>query len=153
MFRTSSSGAFAVDSHEGMQALVQAFETGTLPKAEWTHAAHVAMGSHYVFALGEADALATMRARVRAYNEAVGTVNSTTSGYHETLTRFWIAVLTRLLAVHPTESALACVQRAVASYGSKRDLHAAYYSVDVVKSMDARLEWVAPDHWPTDGIV
>ncbi|MEK6398516.1 MAG: hypothetical protein V4734_10555, partial [Terriglobus sp.] len=129
------------------------FEEGSLAKSMWTHAAHVAMGAHYVFLLGEADALATMRVRVRAYNEAVGTINSATSGYHETLTRFWIAVLARLHDVHPTKAELECVRQAVTLYGGRRDLHGAYYSFDVVKDTDARREWVAPQHWPIDGIV
>lgn len=153
MFNASLRNASAIGSEEGLRALVQAFETGTLPKAEWTHAAHVAMGSHYVFLLGEADALVTMRARVQAYNDAVGTVNSATSGYHETLTRFWIAVLARLLQEHPMTSELECVQHAVTLYGGRRDLHGAYYNVDVVKSTDARREWVAPEHWPLHGIL
>jgi len=136
-----------------MHTLVRAFEAATLPKEEWTHAAHVAVGAHYVFLLGEADALATMRQRVRAFNEAVGTINSTTSGYHETLTRFWIAVLARLRAAHPTESKLEYVQGAVTTYGSRRDLHRMYYTFDVVKSVDARQNWVAPDHRPADGIL
>lgn len=152
MFHTGANGVLATD-YEGLQALVQAFETGALPKAEWTHAAHVAMGAHYVFLLGEADALVTMRVRVRAYNDAVGTINSTTSGYHETLTRFWIAVLARLYDVHPTESRWDFVQRAVALYGGRRDLHGAYYNVDVVKSVDARQTWIAPDYWPSNGIL
>lgn len=136
-----------------MDGLVQAFETGTLPKAQWTHAAHVAMGSHYVFLLGEADALTVMRTRVCAYNEAVGTINSTTSGYHETLTRFWIAVLARLLQQGSVASHIEFVQRAVALYGSRRDLHGSYYNFDVVKSVDARQAWIAPDHWPVDAIL
>lgn len=145
--------AAAIHSEEELQALVRRFEEGTLVKSLWTHAAHVAMGSHYVFLLGETDALAMMRLRVRAYNEAVGTINSTSSGYHETLTRFWIAVLARLFVVHPTETELAFVQRAVASYGGKRDLHGAYYNFDVAKSVEARRDWVAPYHWPSHGIL
>jgi hypothetical protein len=153
MSGTSTSDVSAICTEAGLRVLVQAFEAGALPKPEWTHAAHVAMGAHYVFLLGEADALSTMRLRVRAYNEAVGTINSTSSGYHETLTRFWIAVLARLYEVHPTERELECVQRAVALYGGRRDLHGAYYNFDVVKSVEARRDWVAPDHWPSHGIL
>ncbi|HEY9136707.1 MAG TPA: hypothetical protein VIM67_00425 [Terriglobus sp.] len=144
---------FSVDTEAALYGLVQAFEVGTLPKVQWTHAAHVAMGSHYVFLLGEADALTTMRRRVRVYNEAVGTINSTTSGYHETLTRFWIAVLARLYVVHPTTLELAFVQQAVSLYGGRRDLHGAFYEFDVVKSVEARQAWIAPDHWPDNGIL
>lgn len=143
----------AIDTEAGLRELVRAFEAGTLPKAQWTHAAHVTMGAHYVFLLGEADALMTMRACVRAYNEAVGTINSSNSGYHETLTRFWIAVLARLFEERLAESHLEFVQQAVASYGGRRDLHGTYYNFDVVKSVDARQHWVAPDQWPSCGIL
>jgi hypothetical protein len=81
---------------EELDALLHAFETGTLPKPHWTHEAHLAVGAHYVFTLGETQAMDQMRTRVRTYNEAVGTANTATSGYHETLTRMWINALATL---------------------------------------------------------
>ena len=142
-----------IDTPNDLLLLVQAFETGSLPKAAWTHAAHVVVGANYVSLHGEDLALAMMRQRVRAYNEAVGTVNSATSGYHETLTRFWIAVLARLHHEEKAASHLAFVQRAVHLYGDRRDLHQQFYKFDVVKHTKARQAWVAPDHWPSCGII
>lgn len=142
-----------IDTQDDLHTLMQAFEAGSLPKAAWTHAAHVAVGANYVALHGEPLALEMMRQRVCAYNEAVGTVNSATSGYHETLTRFWIAVLARLHYEEKAASHLAFVQHAVTLYGGRRDLHRQFYHFDVVKHSEARQAWVAPDHWPSCGII
>ena len=69
-----------------LEAFLHGFETGTLPKACWTHAAHIFTGASYVHSCGEAAAIDRMRARVSAYNLAVGGQNTPTNGYHETVT-------------------------------------------------------------------
>lgn len=69
-----------------LEAFLHGFETGTLPKACWTHAAHIFTGACYVHSYGEAAAIDRMRARVSAYNLAVGGQNTPTNGYHETVT-------------------------------------------------------------------
>jgi len=76
-----------------IDAFIAAFEAGTLPKEQWTHAAHILTGACYVHALGEAAAIDRMRDRVSAFNLAVGGQNTPTSGYHETVTVFWIKLL------------------------------------------------------------
>ena len=77
------------------------------------------------------------------YNEAIGTENSDTSGYHETLTRLWANVLAKLVAgcTDPWEAACEAVER----FGEDRELHHLYYSFDVVRSTVARRTWVPPD--------
>ncbi len=70
------------------------WETGTLPKAQWTHAAHVAVGSYYAVCYRDS-ALEKTRAGILRYNQAAGTANTETSGYHETLTCFWAGILAR----------------------------------------------------------
>jgi hypothetical protein len=80
-----------------IDAFVTAFEAGTLPKAQWTHGAHLLTGACYVHGLGEAAATEKMRTCVRRYNEAVGGKNTETSGYHETITVLWIKLLGKLL--------------------------------------------------------
>ncbi len=80
-------------------AFIAAWEGGTLPHTDWTHAAHVAVAACYAVRHGAA-ALYWTRAGIARYNTAVGTPNTDTSGYHETLTRFWAeAVARRLPAV------------------------------------------------------
>src|ERR1700692_756043 len=59
----------------------------TLPKSLWTHAAHFA-AALWLMNLGpDGHAENTLPGLIRAYNEATGTVNSDTSGYHETITQ------------------------------------------------------------------
>ena len=129
-------------SPEAFQAFVAAWESGTLPKHEWSHAAHVAVGACYALRHGGA-ALDRTREGIRGYNAAVGTANTDSSGYHETLTRFWAEVLAAEVAGQEDEWQAAA--RAVARYGEDRDLHGLYYGFDVVRSVAARREWIAPD--------
>ncbi|MGO4209202.1 hypothetical protein AB4Y89_07485 [Terriglobus sp. 2YAB30_2] len=132
-------------THEQIAAFVSAFEAGTLPKEHWTHAAHILSGAWYVHALGPEAALTEMRKRIRAYNEAVGTQNTDTSGYHETITAFWIRVLAVELARCPDAARAAFVIRAVEEFGPQRDILTRYYSFNVVKSTKARRAWIEPD--------
>jgi hypothetical protein len=129
--------------HE-LDAFVLAFEEGTLPRSRWTHEAHLVVGANFVFLLGEEAATDWMRKRVRAYNDAVGTANTATSGYHETLTRMWIRVLAQLLREQPASDRLAFVRLSVERLGPLRNLHTLLYDFDVVKDQRARAEWVEP---------
>ena len=132
---------------------VEGFLRGTLPKTHWTHAAHLTVGSHFVYTLPFEDALVAMRGGVRAYNESVGTPNTDTSGYHETLTRMWLMVLASLNEAERSASALLFAQIAVRRYGHRRDLHTRLYSFDVVRHTGARRHWMAPDMLPAGGIL
>jgi hypothetical protein len=121
-----------------------AFESGTLPKERWTHAAHLLTGACYVHRLGQALAIDHMRLCVRRYNEAVGGKNTATSGYHETITVFWIKVLdTLFLQVRPiAREKFAAL--AVERYAAQRDLFRRFYDFDVVASIEARAAWMPP---------
>ena len=131
-----------LETRESFAAFMQAWESGRLPKAQWTHAAHVAMGSAYVVRHGPA-AVDEMRRGIKRHNAAVGTLDTETSGYHETLTRFWTIVLSRWVAGYSDPWLAAC--HAVGKFGEERGLHGLYYSFDVVKDRAARAGWVPPD--------
>ncbi len=73
-------------TEQEIDAFLAAFESCTLPKAQWTHAAHLLTGACYVHTLGQADAIKRMRTCVKRYNDSVGGKNTETSGYHETIT-------------------------------------------------------------------
>jgi len=133
---------------EALEAFLHAFEDGALDKREWTHGAHVAAAAFYLYGSDAAAALPLMRLRIRAFNESVGGQNTPTSGYHETLTRFWLLIVeAHLLEVKPA-SRIEAVRSAVARYGEERALHSLYYSGDVVKDTEARREWRSPDLRP-----
>ncbi len=123
---------------------IAAFEGCTLPKSEWTHAAHLLTGACYVHELGREAALAKMREWVRRYNESVGGKNTETSGYHETITAMWIRLLDGLRreagAMDRAEFAALAVER----FASRRDVFRDYYDFDVVGSTEARMRWMEP---------
>jgi len=120
----------------------------TLPKPEWTHEAHLRAGLWHVFNHGAAAALPLLRERITAYNEHVGTANTDTSGYHETLTRFYVVIIDRFLAT--ADRALPIDELAgqlIGAYGDRRlPLH--HYSEGRLFSPVARRSWVEPDLRP-----
>jgi hypothetical protein len=122
------------------------FDSRTLPGVEFNHVAHIAVGALYVCELGSAAALAHLQRTIPAYNESQGGQNTDTSGYHETLTRFWVDRLAEFVATLPPE--LTSAERslaAVEAFGTRSRLHEEYYTFDVVKSLEARTGWIAPD--------
>ena len=125
-------------------AFLAAFENGTLPKERWTHGAHLLGGAWYVHQLGESAALDHMRLCVQRYNLAVGGQNTATSGYHETVTVFWIKLLHAFLRDHEPIDRTAFVNLAVAHFTSQPDIYRHYYDHDVVASVEARARWVPP---------
>jgi hypothetical protein len=70
--------------------LVRQFENRTLPKASWTHHAHLTVGMYYAMNFEIDEAIVKMRAGIIGYNESVGTMNTDSGGYHETITLFWM---------------------------------------------------------------
>lgn len=101
------------------------------------------MAACYVFAHGRDAALERARANIPKYNEALGGKNSANSGYHETLTVFWID---RVVETMPKSgSRVDAVRHVVDALAAKRDLWREYYSFDVVQSTEARARHVPPD--------
>jgi len=136
---------------EALETFLRGFENGTLAKSEWTHGAHVATAASYLFNSNFETVLPLMRARISSFNVSVGGANTPTSGYHETLTHFWLLIVAESLRQHPPASALAAARHAVAVFGEARTLHTLYYSGDVVKDTAARQQWRAPDLLPLPG--
>jgi hypothetical protein len=75
-----------------------AFEARTIPKAEWTHAAHVRMAWLFLKRLPFAAALDRIREGIRRYNAAVGS-----DGYHETI----MVAFTLLIRARVTNAGIA----------------------------------------------
>src|SRR6185503_10805537 len=73
----------------------------TLPKPEWTHAAHFA-AAFWLLRRPEMHAFREMPALIRAYNEATGVPNTDTGGYHETITVASLRAAHAWLAITPS---------------------------------------------------
>jgi hypothetical protein len=120
----------------------------TLPKAEWTHEAHLRAGLWHVHAHGAAAALPLLRQRISAYNDSVGTANTDTSGYHETITRFYVTVIDRFLATAERSRDLDGLARDLLAVYGDRKLPLHHYSEGRLFSPVARRSWVEPDLRP-----
>src|SRR5437879_5956474 len=103
----------------GDEEALAAFENGSFPKDGWNHAAHLRIAAIYLITHAPEEALRRMRDGVRRYNEAVGGQNTEDSGYHETLTRFWMAVAAAFLADLPAVTQREKIQALVDRFGSR----------------------------------
>lgn len=134
---------------DALDALAARFTAAAIPHAEWTHHAHLAVGAWHVHHHGAGAALARMRIGIRALNDAHGTPNSTTRGYHETVTRAYVRLLAEVLDRCPAAMPLAeRVARILASPFAAKDLLLTFYSRERLMSPIARAEWVEPDVAP-----
>jgi hypothetical protein len=133
-----------------IDAFLEAFESCTLPKGEWTHAAHLLTGACYVHRMERDAALAKMRECVRRYNESVGGKNTETSGYHETITVMWIRLLDKLRKENLSADRASFAALAVKQFGQSRDIFREHYDFDLVTSTEARLRWVEPTLKPLE---
>jgi hypothetical protein len=133
---------------EELDDLVARFQSRTLPKSEWTHEAHLAVGTWHVHRLGPDEALLRLRSGIRLLNDSHGTPNTDSSGYHETITRAYVMLLVAFIADRDGRPAADCAQALLASPLVARDALLTYYSNDLLMSVQARLEWVEPDQCP-----
>lgn len=122
-------------------------QTRTLPKCEWTHAAHFA-AAMWVLTHPSLNAERDMPAVIRAYNEASGTPNTDSTGYHETITQASIRVARAFLADHPGAARAEALRKLLASPFGRSDWLLAHYSRDLLFSVEARRGWVEPDLSP-----
>jgi hypothetical protein len=132
-----------------IEALVGLFLDRTLPKAEWTHQAHLVVGAWHVEHFGVDGAIERLRAGIRSLNDAHGTINSATGGYHETITCAYAHLIALFFDVCPAGSSLLeRVSILIAGPFGERDLLLRFYGRDLLMSARARAEWVEPDIAP-----
>jgi hypothetical protein len=133
------------DTPAQVEAFVREFESGTLPKARWSHHAHLVVGLWYLAEHTPEEALAVVRQRIRAYNEAQGTPNTDTSGYHETLTRLYMRGIAAHHAAHAGEPLPSSLALLLSSPLAAREWPLSLYSRERLFSVEARHGWVEPD--------
>ena len=71
----------------------------SLPKSRWTHEGHLLACVSLVRHHGAVEALAILRGAIPPYNEATGVANTPTSGYHDTITVYYVWAVDHLLSV------------------------------------------------------
>lgn len=139
-----------------VDTLARAFVASTLPQAEWTHEAHLAVGLWHVRQFGSVEALERLRVAIRRLNDSHGTPNSDTRGYHETITRAYVELLAQFLNAAPATASLGeSVERLLASPVADRQAMLRFYSPTRLMSVEARRQWLEPDVAPlgVDGVL
>ncbi|WP_229507356.1 hypothetical protein [Pseudoduganella rivuli] len=122
---------------------------GVLPKAAWTHRAHLAVAVWVTAARPDIVPARDMPGIIRAYNVASGTANTDTGGYHETITLASLRAVAAFLSAQPHGMPPYAVCNALfdSPYGDK-DWLLSHWSRDVLFSVSARCRWVEPDKAP-----
>ena len=118
----------------------------TLPRAEWTHEAHLAATTYLLTRRPDVDIDKELPGIIRAYNESVGGVNSDSEGYHETNTRVFLhGVRLFLSEAEPGEPLHELVNELLLSPMGRRDWPLRFYSAERLFSVEARRQFVPPD--------
>jgi hypothetical protein len=135
---------FCLDSDAGIERIARGLMDRTLPKAEWTHAAHFASAC-WLLRHPQFDAIREMSAFIRAYNEATGVANTETSGYHETITVASVRAARAWLAARPSMPLHEALESLLASELGRSDWLFRYWSRGILFSVAARRSWIEPD--------
>ena len=118
----------------------------TLAREDWTHEAHLAATTYLLLRRRDIDLDAELPGIIRRFNESVGGVNSDTEGYHETITRTFLAGVRLFLDEADREVPLhELVNELLLSPMGRRDWPMRFYSRERLFSVDARNRHVAPD--------
>ncbi len=118
----------------------------SLPRAEWTHEAHLAATAYLLLGRPDVDLDKQLPDLIRRYNESVGGVNSDTGGYHETITRVFLHGVRLFLSDSDPDCTLReAVNDLLLSPMGRRDWPLRFYSPRRLFSVEARRHFIEPD--------
>jgi hypothetical protein len=125
--------------------LIRAFESGTLPRKDWTHQAHLLVALWYLRTLPRAEATERIRNGILKLNAALGIITTRDYGYHETITRFYIHMVGRFAEATKHESDWETLQAELMRECGHKELPYQYYTKERLNSWEARSGWMEPD--------
>ncbi|KTE25925.1 MULTISPECIES: hypothetical protein [unclassified Sphingopyxis] len=141
-----SARLFAGD--EDIRAIGTGLLARTLPREAWTHEAHLGACLWLLSERPDIDVDAEIADIIRRFNESVGGVNDDTQGYHDSITRAYVAGV-RLFLSETTATGLAeRVNAMLLSDVGRRDWPLRFYSRELLFSVPARRGFVEPDLAP-----
>lgn len=112
------------------------FINGRLGKDEWTHEAHLITCWMALQTRSVDEAVSHLRESITTHNCGVGTANTAYSGYHETLTVYYVNAVDAVGAAIPE----ALFDEPTCSREAPLD----HWDKETLFSPEARLNWVAP---------
>ncbi len=134
---------------------IRALGTGllacALPREAWTHEAHLGACLWLLTERPDIDIDAEIGTIIRRFNTSVGGVNDDMQGYHDSITRAYVAGV-RLFLAETGETGLAArVNAMLLSDVGRRDWPLRFYSRELLFSVPARRGFVEPDLAPLPG--
>lgn len=124
---------------EEIERLVAAFETCTLPRDRWNHRAHLTVELWYLYKHERVHATNLIRESIQKYNHACGIIQTKDSGYHETITLFYVWLVSKYLSTTSGGSIGEIVNGLLNTYGDKR-FPLEYFSKEHLMSWAARVQ-------------
>jgi hypothetical protein len=117
-----------------------------LPRAYWTHEAHLGATAYLLLHHPEIDLDKELPDLIRRYNESVGGVNSETEGYHDTITRVFLhGVRLFLDGADVREPLHELVNELLLSPMGRRDWPLRFYSRERLMLVEARRTFIPSD--------
>ena len=136
------------ESQDDLTRLINGFANRTLPCHEWTHQAHLIVGLWYCSHHDATTATDILRNCIKQYNIACGKQNTENSGYHETITLFWVRIIRSYLSKATLECSLVHLVNDLVTRYSDGKFPFEYYSRDRLMSWEAKTNWIEPDLKP-----
>jgi hypothetical protein len=123
---------------------IRQFEACSFPFDQWHHRAHVKLAYLYLTRYGFDTAATKLRKGIRAYNAANKVPDEPASGYHETITQFWLRIVEMTVQQYgqlPTADEFFDFHPQL----SQKKNHRLFYSPGLFMSPRAKREFVEPD--------
>jgi len=122
-----------------IRAIGEGLLARALPREAWTHEAHLGACLWLLSERPDIDIDAEIATIISRYNESVGGVNDDTQGYHDSITRAYVAGVRRFLSETAETGLAARVNAMLRSDVGRRDWPLRFYSRDLLFSIPARL--------------
>ena len=119
--------------------LVHRFESCELNPADFRHYQHLTVTLWYLRQFPYEVASEKIRTGIKKLAAAYGK-----TGYHETITLFWLRIVSNFAAADDTSPLWALANMLVAAHHDK-NLLKHYYSEELIASAEAKSVWVSPD--------
>jgi hypothetical protein len=132
-------------SPKEIDSLIHAFQEGNLSRSQWTHEAHLTVALWYLCYDSEQEAINAIRHGIKRYNSVQGIETTKNSGYHETLTLFWVRIIRGYLADESQNRSIVHLANGLIAKYADRTLPFHYYTRERLMSWEARINWVEPD--------
>jgi hypothetical protein len=124
-----------------IESFIRAFENGSLSKSDWTHSGHLVMALWYLRRHGRDLAIRLIRDGIKRHNARQANL----TGYHETITLAWVAVIERFLVSRDDNVPVSTLAEELLQQCGDTNYLLRFYSRERLFSELARARWVPPD--------